>query len=83
VAQLIGDPFWMSFADVAELTDHQILRVVYHPRDDKGSLKAPPVEFPVDATGKEADRAALFGFGSMLGIPAEELEQVWRTKYAD
>lgn len=40
-AILTGEPYFMSLRDVAALTDLQIRRVLFHPRNKDGSLKLP------------------------------------------
>ena len=83
VAQLITDPFFMGIDAVADLTDFQILRIAFHPRDDKGGLKQPGLVAPPEDQVRtpEDEKAILFGFGAAMGIPAEELWHAWESKY--
>jgi hypothetical protein len=81
VAQLLTDPFWFSLGQVAEMTDFQIARVAFHPRDEKGGLRQPGLEVPERAETPEDTRAILFGVGAALGIPHEELVRTWEARH--
>jgi hypothetical protein len=63
--------------EIAELTDRQIVELFCE--DDK-VVKVPGPEKP---PSKEEERAQLFGFGAVVGIPLEELERTWRQKYPE
>lgn len=45
--------------------------------------KAVKVPGPETPPTKDEERAQLFGFGAVMGIPVEELERTWRTKYPE
>jgi hypothetical protein len=70
----------MSLEQIADLTDFQILRVAYYPRDERGSLKSPGIVAPEQVQTPEDEKAVLFAFGSAMGIPHEELTRVWEEK---
>lgn len=84
-ALLTGEPFFLSVAQIAGLTDRQVYDVILYPRDDKGRLKPKPERFeptfPDLPPTPENQRAVLFAMGSAFGIPADELERVWREKH--
>jgi hypothetical protein len=35
---LVNDPFFLSFDEIAALTERQIIEILFHPRKDDGSL---------------------------------------------
>lgn len=84
-ALLTGEPFFLSFADIASLTDRQVYDVLLYPRDEKGQLKPKPDRFaptfPDLPPTPENQRKILFAMGSAFGIPADELDRVWREKH--
>jgi hypothetical protein len=81
VAQLLTDPFWFPLEQVADMTDFQIARVAFHPRDEKGALKQPGLVAPERAETPEDERAVLFAFGAAMGIPHEELVRTWEARH--
>lgn len=76
----MADPFNLSLAQIAELTDRQIYDLYFHPRDEHGRIKVRH-EVPARETlSPDEERAILFGMGSSLGIPLEQLNGLWNAK---
>ncbi len=43
-AMLVTEPFNKSFAEIRKMTLYQINRIIFHPRDEHGSILAPRAE---------------------------------------
>lgn len=84
-ARLVDEPFRLSMAQIAELTDRQIAEIYFYPRDEKGRLLPPSPEMSEEEEDEDLDpeqeRALLFGMGSVLGIPEEQLKAAWEAKH--
>ena len=84
-AQLVTEPFCLSMAQVARLTDRQIAEIYCHQRDDKGAIVAPEPpkdepERPPHPRGSAAEKAEWLAVCQMLGIPPAAAEEEWRRK---
>lgn len=81
LAKLVDRGF--TFAEIARLTDRQIVDVVFHPRDEKSGEVAEKAE-PVQTEGvpdHEQDRRAIIMLGA-AGIPINDLIGGWEKKYS-
>lgn len=72
-AALVADPWNLPLSEIAKLTDYQIYEVYFHKRDEKGELEI-PLPTPKD------DYEILMQYGAILGIPQEELQNVWDNR---
>jgi hypothetical protein len=72
----------LSFAQIARLTDRQIVDLLGHRRDERGEItpKEPSAAPDGPAGTMEADRLALYQ-AAFLGVPREKLEELWQSKY--
>ena len=84
-AVLLAEPFRLTFAEIAALTDRQIFGLLFWPRDDDGRLRQPGTTYASEEgegpLSREEQRARLFEAGRAFGMTDAELENVWRTKY--
>ncbi len=39
---LVCEPFSKSFAEIAQMTDHQIFTILFHERDEHGAIETMP-----------------------------------------
>lgn len=69
----------LSIEQIGGLTERQIHDLIGHKRDETGAV-ADTVDPTAGLSAKEADRLALKQ-GALLGIPVEELERLWSSKY--
>lgn len=81
-AALTGEPFLLTMAEIAELTDWQIERVYGHPRDKKTGIVEEQPEAPKRMTMAQK-RAQFISMGVALGKRREHLEKAWDEKYGN
>lgn len=82
VAALLGEPFRLSIAEVAELTDRQIVQLYAHPRDDMGRVEPPRTRTygPDLELSPEEERAHWFAMAEFFGMPREQAEAEWAKR---
>lgn len=71
----------LSWAQIAELTDRQIVEVYYRPRDKEGNPLPLPEEHDraelTEAQQLERERLQFMAMGTMVGISQERLVEAW------
>lgn len=74
-------PYLLSWAQIAELTDRQIVEVYYRPRDKEGNPLPLPEEHDraelTEAQQLERERLQFMAMGTMVGISQERLVEAW------
>jgi hypothetical protein len=79
-AALSGEPFLLTLAEIAELTDWQIERVYGHPRNRKtGQVEEKPPEQPKRMTNEQR-KAQFLSLGLALGQKRDVLEKAWEER---
>ena len=79
LAALVGKPFLLRPAELAQLTDWQIQRLYCAARKKDGTVIQQQVE-PKRLTREQA-KVKYFAMGASLGISREKLEAAWRAKH--
>ncbi|MCA1684658.1 MAG: hypothetical protein LC745_01480 [Planctomycetia bacterium] len=74
VASLAGPPLRLRFADIAALTDRQIVDVYGHERDDQGRVRCAANTPGVGNLTPEQDRALGMALAASLGLPPENIK---------
>jgi len=83
-APLVDSPYKLSWKEIAELTDRQIVEVYYRPRDKEGN----PIEMPAEHDRAELtpdqqlerERLQYFAIGATVGVPHDKLVEAWNKK---
>jgi len=86
-ASLVDTPYLLSWSQIAELTDRQIIEVYYRARDKDGNALPLPEEHDraelTEAQQLERERVQYMAMGTMVGIPHAKLVEAWERKMGE
>lgn len=80
IATLLRDPFRVSLAEIADLTDWQIKELYFHATDENGKIKIPePVTEAAEVTSEQAD-LIIAEIAKAFRIAPEKVEALKRRR---
>lgn len=59
IAELLGEPCWLSLETIGGLTDRQIIDLYHHPRDEEGRIRPRRKPARRELTPEQAENQAL------------------------